>query len=74
MRAGLALVGEAGPELLSLGRGARVTPLTPSSFGAGARGEVTVIINLNGVDLTEGSSRVLEQIREGLRQLDLESA
>lgn len=41
-RAGAAIVGEAGPELLQLPRGARVTPLSGEQRAAGA-GSVTVV-------------------------------
>jgi len=75
LQRGLALVGERGPELLSLDRGARVTPLAPSSLGQGnSGGGGDTYIVLNGVDLSEGSRKVLEQIREGIRRLDMESA
>jgi TP901 family phage tail tape measure protein len=43
-RAGFAIVGERGPELLSLGRGATVTPLRPQ--GAASRGPVGPVIHI----------------------------
>lgn len=46
-RDGLAVVGERGPELVSLNRGAQVTPLTG---GHGKGGHVTVTLNVDGVD------------------------
>lgn len=48
--AGSVLVGEAGPELLSLPRGAQVTPLSRASYSLGDRGGATsmpLIINNN---------------------------
>lgn len=48
-RAGMAVVGEAGPELLSLPRGAQVTPLSRGG-GAVGGGEVTVRLVADGAD------------------------
>ena len=60
-RAGMAVVGEAGPELLSLPRGAQVTPLNRASGGGGA-GEVTVRLVADGAD-----SDMLRLIRKMVR-------
>lgn len=49
-RSGLALVGERGPEVLSLNRGAQVTPLS----GGRGRGESTLVIDVRGADSAFG--------------------
>ena len=71
LRSGLALVGEEGAELLRLARGDTVTPLTGPN--APAMGNV-YHIHLHDVDLTEGSRKTLLRIREGLREMDQETA
>ena len=50
MRSGYAIVGEAGPELLSVGpNGTRVQPLTPGERARGA-GLVGITINVYGAE------------------------
>ncbi len=55
---GMAVVGEAGPELVSLGRGAQVTPLT------GGRGGGVTRIELN---LTGADDDLLKRLRKTIR-------
>ena len=64
-----AIVGEEGPELFTPSTSGFVHPAGSFTSNEGA-GEVN--IHLHGVDLGEGSRRVLEEIREGIRQLDME--
>lgn len=47
---GTALVGEAGPELLSLPRGAQVAPLPRGVSGGGGGGENRVVLDVTGAD------------------------
>ena len=63
------LVGEDGAELFTPTTSGFISPSGSFSSNEGA-GEVN--IHLHGVDLSEGSRRVLEEIREGIRQLDRE--
>ncbi len=66
-----AIVGEEGPELFTPNTSGFVHPV--GSFGTSSNeGAQEVNIHLHGVDLGEGSRRVLEEIREGIRQLDME--
>jgi TP901 family phage tail tape measure protein len=58
-RAGMAVVGEAGPELVHLSRGAQVTPLTGGGGGRGA--PVEVVIRL------EGDEDLIRMFRKGIR-------
>jgi phage-related protein len=62
IRAGAAIVGEAGPELLELPRGARVTPLA-------AAGGIT--ININGANIMDdyGVDRMMDRVVERLAAL-----
>lgn len=57
-RGGMAVVGEKGPEMVSLGRGAQVTPLT----GRGGGGNVTVTIDLTGAD-ADLKQRIRKMVR-----------
>ncbi len=58
-RAGMAVVGEAGPELVQLNAGARVTPLTGRG---GAGGVVRIELNLTGAD-----DDLLKRLRKQVR-------
>ncbi len=70
---GLSLVGENGPELLNMNRGATVTPL-PTNSNSGSLGSPTEVhLHIHGVDLSD-SRAAIEKIREGIRQLDLEAS
>ncbi|WP_433537599.1 phage tail tape measure protein [Micromonospora sp. CA-249363] len=61
---GLALVGERGPELLSLNRGAQVTPLTGRSNSAAGSGTVVLEIHSGG---TAFDDAIVEIIRRFVR-------
>lgn len=58
-RSGLAVVGEEGPELLSLNRGAQVTPL---SGGKGGAQRVEVVLRVDG-----GDDEIVRMIRKWVR-------
>lgn len=60
---GMAVVGEAGPELLSLGRGAQVTPLTGKNRAIGGGGGVVRI----ELDLTGADDDLLKRLRKQIR-------
>lgn len=62
--AGMAIVGDAGPELLELPRGARVTPLD-SSGGLGGRQDVHVFLHLPGDDDFATAMRRTVSVRGG---------
>jgi hypothetical protein len=47
-RSGVAVVGDRGPEMVSLSRGAQVTPLQPA--GRGGNGGGTLVLDLRGAD------------------------
>ena len=65
MRAGLAVVGERGRELVSLPRGAEVSPLT----GRGGTGSINVTVNVQGSVLgAELSDIVAEGVEEAQRR------
>jgi TP901 family phage tail tape measure protein len=58
-QAGMAVVGEAGPELVHLSRGAQVTPLTGGGGGRGAQ-DVRLTIDVTGAD--EDMKRLIRRI------------
>ncbi len=63
MQAGQAIVGEAGPELIDLPQGARVTPLTDGQKGNVGLGGDTYNVNIyasDGTDVVEKVDRFLE--------------
>lgn len=63
--AGNVIVGENGPELLTLPRGGQITPLNPSDMPAGMHGGNTYIeVKVAGSVLTEG--QLIEKVRRGL--------
>lgn len=62
--AGLAMVGENGPELLSLSRGASIIPL-PSATAQPTTGPITV--NINGVSDADGVRGVIPELVDALR-------
>lgn len=72
-RAGVALVGEQGPELLSLGRGATVTPLGRGSSGASvsvAPGAIQIVApGASRADLEWAADYALMQLEQQLRVL-----
>jgi hypothetical protein len=49
-RSGMAVVGEAGPELLTLDRGAQVAPLTKARRPGGSGGSGVIVLDLRGAD------------------------
>jgi hypothetical protein len=58
MRAGGAIVGERGPELVSLSRGAQVTPLTGGGRG-GAGGVITIRLEFGDSDLGRAMAKAV---------------
>lgn len=58
MRAGAAVVGERGPELVSLNRGAQVTPLSGGSRG-GAGGVITLRLDFGDSELGRAMARAV---------------
>jgi phage-related protein len=60
MRDGAAIVGERGPELVSLNRGAQVTPL---SRAGGGGGEMRLVIDVRGAD-TEFGRLIIKSLRK----------
>lgn len=60
-RSGMAIVGEQGPEMVSLGRGAQVTPLTGRGGGGGP---VRIELSLTGAD-----DDLLRRLRKQIRVL-----
>lgn len=56
MQGGLAIVGDAGPEVLQLPQGARVTPLDRATAG---RGDINIEINADGVIEPEEAARMV---------------
>ena len=67
MAAGVALVGERGPELLSLGAGAKVTPLTGAD-GVGLTNNFNINMIAEGIQDGMVFQEVLERMKPKLMQ------